>query len=223
MTGLLNDSIREQVRGVFEELQNPVEILLFVRQNECEYCKDIQVLLEEVADLSDMVNVTVYDFDENRVVAEQYKVDKVPGFTVTAKVGENLVDYGIRFYGIPSGHEFTSLINDVVLVSSRQPSLSEETMNYLKELRQPVHLQVFVTPTCPYCPRAVVLAHQMALASDLVQADGIEAFEFQELAEKYFVSGVPQTTINDGAGTLIGAGPEANLLEEIKRALAEIP
>jgi glutaredoxin len=80
-------------------------------------------------------------------------------------------------------------------------------------------LQVYVTPTCPYCPSSVILAHQMALESPWVEAEMIEAMEFPELASRHNVSGVPQTTINDGAGTVVGAVPEQNLVAELKIAL----
>jgi len=78
---------------------------------------------------------------------------------------------------------------------------------------------VFVTPTCPYCPRAVVLAHQMAMESPHITAEMVEAMEFNELSNRFSVGGVPQTTINEGAGTVIGAVPEEQLLSEINRAL----
>jgi hypothetical protein len=65
----------------------------------------------------------------------------------------------------------------------------------------------------------VLLAFQMALESPLVQAEMVEANEFYELSESFGVSGVPQTTINLGAGTVVGAYPEDNLLEEIQAAL----
>lgn len=64
-----------------------------------------------------------------------------------------------------------------------------------------------------------MLAHQMALESPMVEAEMVEAMEFPDLSNRFGVSGVPQTTINAGAGTVIGAMPEDNLLAEIQRAL----
>jgi hypothetical protein len=82
-------------------------------------------------------------------------------------------------------------------------------------------MQVFVTPTCPYCPNAVLLAHQMAMENPgMIRAEGVEATEFPELSNRFGVSGVPQTTINAGAGTVIGAVPESQLFSEIRRVLA---
>ncbi|MBP1700992.1 MAG: glutaredoxin-like protein [Chloroflexi bacterium] len=64
-----------------------------------------------------------------------------------------------------------------------------------------------------------MLAHQMALESPMVEAEMVEAMEFPELSERFHVSGVPQTTINAGAGTVVGAVPEDHLIHEIQRAL----
>ncbi len=77
--------------------------------------------------------------------------------------GEQPKDYGIRYYGIPSGYEFSSLIEDIKLIASGESGLSAQTKQWVADLQDPVHLQVFVTPTCPYCPQAVILAHECGL------------------------------------------------------------
>jgi len=84
-----------------------------------------------------------------------------------------------------------------------------------------VHMQVFITPTCPYCSMAVVLAHQMAVASPMVRADMVEAMEFPQLAIKYQVMGVPRTVINETVH-IEGAAPEAAVLEKLREALAGV-
>lgn len=220
MENLLNEQIAEQVRQIFDaQLKQPVEILFFGVQEGCETCDDTRRLAEEVVAISDKLHLSVYDLNEHADLAARYGVDKAPGMVIAARDGETLTDYGVRLSGIPSGHEFTTLIQDLLLVSSRDSGLSQPTRDYLKSLDRPLHMQVFVTPTCPYCPRAVVLAHQMAIESPLVSAEMVEAMEFPELADKFGVSGVPQTTINDGAGTLVGAAPEEYLVAEIRKAL----
>jgi glutaredoxin-like protein len=220
-TKLLNEEIARQVREVFDGLKEPVEVLFFGKKDNCEYCEDTQQLVQEVLELSDRLNLSVIDVDEDPDSARKYGVDKTPSLVIAGRDGEQIVDYGIRFAGIPSGHEFSSLVHDLVLVSGRDSGLSEKTREFLKTLDKPLHLQVFVTPTCPYCPRAVVLAHQMALQSPMVHAEMIEAMEFPELSDRFNVSGVPQTTINSGAGTVVGAVPEEYLLAEIQRAVTE--
>jgi glutaredoxin-like protein len=221
MSDFLNEDVKKQVLEVLGGLKHPVQILFFGSKENCDYCKDTRQLLEEVTALSPNLDLTVYDLEADSMVARQYHVDKAPVFVVAARDGETLTDTGIQYAGIPSGHEFTTLIQDLLLVSSRDSGLKQTTREFLKALQKPVHLQVFVTPTCPYCPRAVVLAHQMAMENPgMVRAEGVEATEFQEAAEQFNVSGVPQTTINGGVGTVVGAVPEADLLAEIQRVMA---
>jgi glutaredoxin-like protein len=221
MSQLMNDTVKKQVKDAFAQLKQPVRMLYFTQNDDgCEYCEDTQGLIEGMAELSHKLSVGVYDLDKDAPIAQQYNVDRAPALVVAGLDGDAVLDYGIRILGIPAGYEFTSLVRDVLMVSSRDSGLSPETRAYLKDLKQPVHLQVFVTPSCPYCPRAVTLAHQMAMESPLVTAEMVEATEFPDLADRYGVSGVPHTTINEGAGTLVGAAPEESLVVEIQRALA---
>lgn len=223
MAAMLDDKIKEQVKDLFKGLTHPVEILFFgsSQPDRCQYCGETSQLLQEVSELSDKINLSIYDLENNSDLAEKYKVDDAPVFVLAGKEGDDILDYGIRFKGIPAGHEFSSLVNSLVLVSQRDSHLADETREFLKNLSSPVHLQVFVTPSCPYCPRAVVTAHQFALESPFVEAEMVEAMEFPELAHRFNVSGVPQTTINMGAGTVVGAVSEANLVEEIKSAMVQ--
>lgn len=221
MAVMLDEKVQQQVREMFSNLQHPVEVLFFGSDDKerCQYCAETVQLLEEVTGLSDLLNLRVYDLQADAGLAAQYRVDGTPEFVLAGREGDQLLDYGIRYKGIPAGHEFTSLVNDLVLISQRESNLNEETRKFLSELKEPVHLQVFVTPTCPYCPRAVVMAHQMALESPMVEAVMVEAMEFPELADRFDVSGVPQTTINMGAGTVVGAVPESHMIDEIRAAL----
>lgn len=148
MGKLLNETITTQVKEMFaDQLKQPVAVLFFNGDENCEYCEDTRQLLEEVLALSDKFSLKVYDLAADQELARQYHVDKAPGFVLAGQDGEQIKDYGIRFYGIPSGHEFSSLINDLILVSGRDSGLEEKTRQALKELQKPVHLQVFVTPT----------------------------------------------------------------------------
>ncbi|MBN1145917.1 MAG: thioredoxin family protein [Anaerolineales bacterium] len=219
MEKLLDNEITGQIQQVFENLRQPVEVLFFGKKTGCEYCDDTLQLIEEVTGLSDKLGLSAYDIEDDQALAQQYKVDKAPGLVLVGRDGEQLLDYGVRYAGIPAGHEFSSLIQALLLVSGRDSGLSEATRQFLEGLEQPVLLQVFVTPNCPYCPRAVVLAHQMALESPMVEAEMVEAMEFPDLAQRFNVSGVPQTTINSGAGTVVGAVPEDYLVDEIQQAI----
>lgn len=145
---LLTEDISQQVREVFEQaLQNPVLVLFFGSELRCEYCEPTRSLLEEIIPLSEKLSLRIHDVDKEPEIAKKYRVDKTPGIVVTARDGDDIIDYGIRYSGMPSGHEFTSLINDLVMVSQRSTDLNEETRAFLSTIKQEVLLQVFVTPT----------------------------------------------------------------------------
>jgi glutaredoxin-like protein len=220
MEKVLTNQIVKQITDAFAEIKEPVQILFFGSQDNCEYCAETRQLLEEVAAINDKLELSVYDILENQDIATQFNVTNTPGIVIAARDGTAITDLGVQYSGIPSGHEFSTLINDILIVSRRDSGLNEKTREYLKNLDKPLHLQVFVTPSCPYCPRAVLLAHQMAMENpQMIRAEGVEATEFPELANRFNVRGVPQTVINFGAGSVVGAVPEQNLMAEIMRAL----
>jgi glutaredoxin-like protein len=215
---LLKEEDRNHLIEQFKSLESPVKIVLFTQKMECQYCKETRMIGEELAALSAKIALEVYDFEDDKEIAESYGIDKIPA-TIIMTGGEQSRDYGIRYFGIPSGYEFSSLIEDIMLVSSGQSGLSVATKEFLANLEKPVHLQVFVTPTCPYCPQAVLLAHKLAFESDKVKADMVEAIEFPHLSMKYQVQGVPRTVINETVHQE-GAAPEAMLLAKLKEAVA---
>lgn len=147
MEKLLNDDIAQKVRDVFSQLKEPVQVLFFGQKENCQYCDDTRQLMEEVTALSDKLAMSIYDLQDDAGVAAQYHVDKAPTIVFAAKDGEEVKDFGIRYSGIPSGHEFNTLIQDMLVVSSRDSGLKPETRDYLKSLSRPIFLQVFVTPT----------------------------------------------------------------------------
>lgn len=220
MEKFLNEKIVKQIEEAFVEMEEPVQVLYFGSQDHCDTCTETQQLLEEVTATSNKIELSVYDLKDDSEIAERFNVTNAPGIVIAAKNEADVKNLGVQFSGTPSGYEFSTLINDILAVSRRDSGLSDTTREFLKKLDQPLHLQVFVTPSCPYCPRAVLLAHQMAMENpQMIRAEGIEATEFPELADRFNVRGVPQTVINAGAGIVVGAVPEQNLLAEILRAL----
>lgn len=156
MVKLLNDSVSKQVKEVFDaQLKQPVEVLFFGSKDEekCTYCTDAHQLVEEVVAISDKLHLSVYDIDENVQTAQKYHVDKAPTLVIAGRDedgtvnGKTLVDYGVRYVGLPAGHEFSSLIQSLLLVSGRDSGLSPNTRQFLQRVKEPIHLQVFVTPT----------------------------------------------------------------------------
>jgi glutaredoxin-like protein len=205
----LNEKTRGEVRELLSGLGEEVSLLLFTGGPECLYCDDTRRLLEELAGLSDRLHLEVRDVARDHEVAEHYGIDKTPALVVQ---GEQ--DQGIRFFGIPSGYEFGTLLETIRLVSANDPELRPELLEKVGRIDRPVHLQVFVTPTCPYCPQAVVAAQKLALANEHIRADMVEATEFPDLAQRYRVMGVPRTVLGE-EGAIEGAVPTEHLVEWI--------
>jgi glutaredoxin-like protein len=123
-----------------------------------------------------------------------------------------------RFYGTPSGYEFSSLLTAIVDMGMEKPPVEEATAEFLEGLEEDLDVKVFVTPSCPYCPRAAVLGLRLAMASPRVSAEVIEANEFPELSARYSVQGVPRTVINDRLYAE-GALPEASFVKALAEGL----
>ncbi len=214
---LLDEQTRNDVKDILAEVSGPVKLLVFTQEFECQFCAETRSIAEEIAALSDRIAVDIKDFVEDKETSETYRIDKIPAIAV---LGADDADYGIRYYGIPSGYEFSSLLESIKMVGNQEHPLSDETVSFLDSLEEPMDLQVFVTPTCPYCPGAVVLAHYMALASDKVTAAMVEATEFPHLSMRYNVMGVPRTVINEDTALYIeGAAPEPVFVSRVREML----
>jgi alkyl hydroperoxide reductase subunit AhpF len=141
---ILQERDREAVRKEFERLTGPVKLVVFSQAlAAADLCRQNEQLVREVAELAgDRATVEVLNLAIDRERAEAYGVDQVPAIVV-----EGARDYGIRFYGIPSGYEFSNLIDAMILVSTGEPALSEDTKAALRALAEPVEIKVFSTPT----------------------------------------------------------------------------
>jgi len=191
------------------KLLNAVRLVVFTQEYECPYCAQTRSLLGELAGLSDKLSVEVYDFVADADEARAYGVDKVPAVAI---IGAK--DYGLRFYGLPYGYEFQTLLEGMVSVSHGKAEVSEEAREKLRGIKSPVHIQVFVTLTCPYCPPVASLAFKFAVESDMIRADVIDVGEFPHIGQKYGVIGVPKTVINERV-EFLGVVPEGIFLEHV--------
>jgi alkyl hydroperoxide reductase subunit AhpF len=195
---LISEKDQQTLQKLFEELEGDVTITNFIQREspliipgqECDYCKETRELLEEVTALSDKLHLETQGSGKGK----------------------------IRFFGIPAGYEFSTLVEDLLDLSKGVTTLSEKSRTALREVDQDLHIQVFVTPTCPYCPSAARLAHKLAMENEHITADVIEISEFVDLAQRYRVQGVPKTVINDCV-EFAGALPEPRFVQQVLQAL----
>ena len=211
---LLNDEIVQNVKQMLGGIPQDVTLAVFTDDEHCDYCKEIVQLVNEVAATTDRVSVEQYEIHRDTAQAQALNLKRAPAIAILGKE-----DYGLRYYGIPSGYEFSTLLHGIQKASEGKSDLDVQTKSYLATLEKPIELQVFLTPTCPYCPRSAILAMEMAIESKLVTADIVEASEFPNLSNHYNVMGVPLSVIN-GSERVEGAAPPQMVVDAIRKSVA---
>ncbi|MEM0139380.1 MAG: thioredoxin family protein [Ferroplasma sp.] len=213
---LIREEDAKYLKEDFEKkLKNDIDMVIFTSNaNECKYCKDTISLVDEVAALSDKIHVIKYVYEDDKDKVEKYGVEKYPA-TIVAKHEDE--DGRIIYYGIPSGYEFGSLIEDIENVSTGEADVSKKAVELISQIKKPVTIKVYVTPTCQYCPKAVITAHKFALMNKNIKSEMIESLEFDKEASDAGVSAVPHIVINDDV-TFPGAYPDDQFAEYVMEA-----
>lgn len=207
----LNQEIKDQLKDLFKPIENEVQIALFTKSSGCDSCEDTAGYMAEMAELNDKLSLTSYDFEQDSEKAQALNVEMVPAIVLLDKDGK---DYGIKFNGIPAGHEINSFITALLEMGGAGEELPEDMMAQIKAIDKPVDIKVFVTLSCPHCPGAVAKAHKLALLNENIRAEMIEANTFGELSQKFNVSGVPKIVFNEGPD-LLGNQPMEEFLKTI--------
>jgi glutaredoxin-like protein len=220
---LLAPADQEKLRESFEEMTAPVRLLLFTQTFDCDTCLQARQILDELPPLSDRITIEEANvlIDKDRAAA--YGIDRAPAVVVLGVEQSGEVrDSRIRFLGAPSGYEFVSLVQAILLVGGHGSNLTDANRERVSAVGTPVTMRVFSTPTCPHCPRAVSLANEMAFANPNITAFAVEATSFPDLARSYRVTGVPKTVVNSAAASedieILGGLPQD---EFIQYALAD--
>jgi len=213
--GLLSNEDKDYLKGLFTGMKRDVNILLFTTEekNFCHFCDDIKAILEELSSLSDRIKIKEHSFEKDPKTAEEYGVKRGPAIVLMSDK-----DLGVKYYGIPAGYEFSSLVEDIVDIGNDTISVDESLVEQVKAIDKPVHIQVFVTHTCPYCPPAVRTAHKFAMLNGNIKADMIDSNTFYDYANSYGVQGVPRVVINE-KHHFEGALPEEEYLRQILNAI----
>jgi glutaredoxin-like protein len=204
----------ERLRTDFAAMVRPVRLLFFTQTLECETCLQARQIIDELPPLSDKIAIEEVNFLLERERANEYGIDRVPAIAIIGQSEDGAErDSHIRFLGTPAGYEFISLIRAILLVGGGGSLLSEANRALVAAVSSPMTMHVFTTPTCPHCPRAVVMAHEMAWVNPQITAYAVEATEFPDLTRRYHVTGVPKTVVQNGV-EILGAIPEDDFVRQ---------
>lgn len=210
---LFNEDLQKQLSEVFENMNKEITLALFTKEGQCYTCEETKAYMSEIEALSDKIHLKYFDLEKDAELAKQYNVEVVPS---TVFLNDENAYQGVKFYGIPAGHEINSFVAAVMEVSGTGEDLPEALMKRIQAIEKPVNIKVFVTLGCPHCPGAVEKAHKLALLSPQVEGIMVEAETFGELSDKFNVSSVPKIVINDQY-ELIGNQPIEAFLKEIEK------
>lgn len=212
MEKLLNEEVTKQVKEYLNPMQESVTMVLFTQEGACNTCQETRQLLSEVAALTDKLTLVEKDLNKDAALAEEYGVTMTPSFVMLDK---DDTYKGVKFNGIPAGHEINSFLSALMDMSGIDFGLAKTIGTRLDKLDKPVNIKVFVTLSCPHCPGAVSNAHRLAMSHPHIESEMIEAQTFGELSQKFNVSGVPKIIIND-EHELVGNQPIQEYLKTIE-------
>lgn len=218
---LLSTTDAERLRADFSAMTRAVRLLFFTRRNDCDGCLQTRQILDQLPPLTERIVIEEVDIVLEGDRAARYGIDRVPALAI---LGEDTAgrerDSNIRFLGTPAGYEFISLVRAILLAGGGRSVLSDASRARIAAVDKPTVMHVFTTPTCPQCPRAVTLAHEMAWANPNITAYAVEATEFPDLARRYRVNGVPKTVVDSGV-EILGAIPEEPFVEQALAAFVQ--
>lgn len=202
----------EEMKALTERLSgmtNPVRLVLFVQAFGCDTCDTTRRILSDLTGANSLITLEEKNMVLDKADVEQFGIIAAPGLAI---IGDR--DRGLRFYGAPDGYEMISLLEGIQLASTGDSGLTEESRALVATLQEPRALEIFSTPTCPHCPRAVRLGWQLAVESDLITTTAVSAVEFPDLVRRFRVTGVPKTIINEKTD-ILGAVPEADFVSTV--------
>lgn len=210
MAKLFSNEVADQIRDILKDMINPITILLFT-DKDCDTCKETKQLLEETSELSNKITLRTIELEDASNELELYDIKLAPSFVF---LDHENVYKGVKFNGIPAGHEINSFISAILEMSGVSFNFSDDILKRIENITEPVDIKVFVTLSCPHCPGAVQTAHRMAMLNKNIKAEMIEAQTFYDLSTKYNVSGVPKIIINDTL-ELVGNQPIEAFLDKL--------
>ncbi len=209
---LLSIQDQQALQQSLSSMKEPVTIRFVTQSIGCDTCFEAERILREITSLTDKVTVEELNLVLDGEQAAAHGIDRAPALVLL--VGEAREDTRIRFLGAPEGWDFFALVDAILLVSgAATDTLSKTTLARLASVKEPLTIRVFVTPTCPHCPKAAAMANRMAFTSPQITAFTVQATEFFDLARQYRVSGVPKTVVSNGR-EILGALPEAQFVDQ---------
>lgn len=192
-SSLLNDNLRAQLKGVLSKFENNISLVSIVDESNAKSI-ELRDLVLDIADLGDKVEAIIYKKGENPEIEEKVHADKYPIVAILNKDG----DYaGVKFHGVPGGHELNSFILAMYNVAGPGQALEESILNEIKSIDKKVNIKVGVSLSCHVCPDVVVAAQKIAIENPNIETEMLDISNFPELKSKHKIMSVPAIIVDD--------------------------
>ena len=188
----LDEGIISQLTGIFERFTSNIKIVAIL--NESELSKNIDGFLTEISDISDKITLKIYKEKENPELEKKIKLENYP--TIAIIDSENNFR-GVKFSGLPSGHELNSFILALYNIAGPGQEISADLKTKINSVNKQVNLKIAVSLSCSLCPEVVTGAHRLAIENSNITAEMIDIFAFPSLKDRFNLMGVPALIIND--------------------------
>ncbi|WP_053985728.1 FAD-dependent oxidoreductase [Niameybacter massiliensis] len=190
---LLTDALCEQIKEILKRVEKQVTLITIVdEQNQ----KSIELrdLLLDLAELGEKIECKVYARGENSEVEQAIQADKYP---IVALLNEKGQYSGVKFHGVPGGHELNSFILALYNLGGQGQAITSEQLEVIKTLDKPTNIKICVSLSCHLCPDVVVSAQRIAIENEYVEAEMIDLANFKAIKDEYKIMSVPAIIIND--------------------------
>jgi thioredoxin reductase (NADPH) len=188
-----DDALIEQLTPVLEHFEGEVGITA-VFDGSAGLDREVRAFLSEFARLTNKVKVSFLRHGADPAREQELGISALPGFALTGADGQPL---GVRFHGVPSGHEINSFILALYNAAGPGQGIDEALAARIAAHKTPVNLKVGVSLSCTLCPDVVAASQLMALRNPHITAEMIDVAHFPEFKKRWSIMSVPAVVIND--------------------------
>ena len=194
-SNLLNDTLRNQLKGILSKIENNISLVSIVDESNKKSI-ELRDLVLDISDLSDKISAVIYKKGENLEMESKIHADKYP---VVALLNKDSNYSGVKFHGVPGGHELNSFILAIYNLAGPGQALNEDLLNEIKSLslNKKTNIKVAVSLSCHVCPEVVTAAQRIAIENPNIETEMLDLSNFKDIKDKHKIMSVPALIIND--------------------------
>lgn len=190
---LLNDALRNQIKSILAMMEKEVTLVSIVDET-MEKSIEFMDLILDMASLGEKLKVEIYKKSENPEMEAKINADKLP---VVALLDENKNYSGVKFHGVPGGHELNSFILAIYNLAGPGQAIDQSLLKEIKAFDKKTNIKVVVSLYCTLCPDVVVASQRLAMENENIETEMVELSLFEDIKRKYRIMSVPAIIVND--------------------------